>query len=565
MAITGLIADKNMNPITDPSPTDAVEDLKNLDDNTLAKFAQDRNNPNATYALVVLMQRKKARDTMKKDMPQGTVAQEVSQDVTTGGINTPQPNPEQLTSMGVGALPADNIGQNYAGGGIVSFQAGGMPVLDPSMKSPYTSYYPDMRGYNSAIRAQERPGGLGRVRDALFGGLTKRFGEMTEARQRAAELKQEKAQLQNLMNKGELPRESYYPAIERIKAIDAELATPIDQGGGGYEPTESPKLELEKEQPTVEKPKLEEQKSVFEGQEDIDPQTNAIIDEVSKEQGKGIDLLGQADRLENKYAQDRIEDKSTEDYFKEVGDMYDKMGVEKNLFGDLQKDLERDKQQLGKARGEAADIALIEAGLMIAGGKSQNALTNLAEAAPAIRNYANERRALRGEERSIRDAEFKIKAADASARQGQADKAIAMMMDNRKLNAQIDTANLDRASREKVAELNRQTNLKIQELTNMKPTEFDKKLREAKDSGQYKQPNGEFDMKAFLEDLRFSGSGSASLQKAIMEQYELSDEKANGMSFPDYFRERMAAFGQGTQGTGGLNTNLFPGFSATLK
>jgi antitoxin component YwqK of YwqJK toxin-antitoxin module len=198
---------------------------------------------------------------------------------------------------------------------------------------------------------------------------------------------------------------------------------------------------------------------------------------------------------------------------------------------------------------------------MIAGGKSQNALTNLAEAAPAIRNYANERRALRGEERSIRDAEFKIKAADASARQGQADKAIAMMMDNRKLNAQLDISKLDRESREKVAELNRQTNLKIQELTNLKPTEFDKKLREAKASGQYKQPNGEFDMKAFLEDLRFSGSGSASLQKAIMEQYELSDEKANGMSFEDYFRQRMAAFGQGQ---GGLNTNLFPGFSATL-
>jgi hypothetical protein len=31
MAITGLIADKNMNPITDPNPIDVVEDLKNLD------------------------------------------------------------------------------------------------------------------------------------------------------------------------------------------------------------------------------------------------------------------------------------------------------------------------------------------------------------------------------------------------------------------------------------------------------------------------------------------------------------------------------------------------------
>ena len=74
MAITGLIADKNMNPITDPDPIDVVEDLKNLDDNTLAKYAQDRANPNATYALVVLMQRKKARDTAQEQAPTSTVA-----------------------------------------------------------------------------------------------------------------------------------------------------------------------------------------------------------------------------------------------------------------------------------------------------------------------------------------------------------------------------------------------------------------------------------------------------------------------------------------------------------
>jgi hypothetical protein len=87
MAITGLIADKNMNPITDPNPIDVVEDLKNLDDNTLAQYAQDRGNPNATYALVVLMQRKSARDKVQAEAPSDTtVAEDVSQDVTGGGI-----------------------------------------------------------------------------------------------------------------------------------------------------------------------------------------------------------------------------------------------------------------------------------------------------------------------------------------------------------------------------------------------------------------------------------------------------------------------------------------------
>jgi hypothetical protein len=87
MAITGLIADKNMNPITDPNPIEAVEDLKSLPDNTLAKYAQDKGNPNATYALVVLIQRLKARKIAEKEAPSDTtVAEDVSQDVTGGGI-----------------------------------------------------------------------------------------------------------------------------------------------------------------------------------------------------------------------------------------------------------------------------------------------------------------------------------------------------------------------------------------------------------------------------------------------------------------------------------------------
>jgi len=161
MGISGLIADKNMNPITDPSPTDVVEDLKALPDNILAQYAQDGNNPNATYALTVLMSRKRAKDSLNaQGMDQSTVAEDVIADVTRGpqsaqgiggasmfvpeeqkqaymaqqlmqqtgpqGINTPAPNPDQLMAAGgLAQLPAENIGKNYAGGGIVSFDEGG--------------------------------------------------------------------------------------------------------------------------------------------------------------------------------------------------------------------------------------------------------------------------------------------------------------------------------------------------------------------------------------------------------------------------------------------------------
>jgi hypothetical protein len=51
------------------------------------------------------------------------------------GVGAPPPQPEMspdmMTQAGVGSLPAPNIGQNYAGGGIVSFGLGGLTkILD---------------------------------------------------------------------------------------------------------------------------------------------------------------------------------------------------------------------------------------------------------------------------------------------------------------------------------------------------------------------------------------------------------------------------------------------------
>lgn len=553
MAITGLIADKNMNPITDPSPIDVVEDLKNLDDNTLAKYAQDRGNPNATYALVVLMQRKKARDTAQKDMPQGTVAQEVSQDVTTGGVATPAPSPQQLTSMGVGALPAPNVGQNYAEGGIVAFQDGGDVAFPQSYSQMYPSFdviksglggiasYLNPYSYGDQLVTDPITGKVRRVpKEGRFKTMKDKIEqELMEERLRRSQKKKSIAEQQEELVKGQRG------------VVDPKLAE--------YEGDRS-MMESLSEKPTL--AELEGD-SVFKGEAGIDPEMNAVIDEVSKEQGKGVDLLGEADRLENKYAQDRIDDKPAEDYFKEVDDAYSRMGVDRGIFSDMQADLKRDREQLGKAKGEAADIALIEAGLLIAGGKSQNALSNLGEAAPAIRNYANERRSLRGEERAIRDAEFKIKAADVAARQGQADKALAMMMDNRKLQAQVDISKLDRDSREKVAQINRSSYEKIAELTNSRPGEFEKQVALAKESGQYTKKdedgNEVFDFQSFYNDYKGAMGrrdyGALSADKAFEQYNLLGGQETLGVPFSVYFAQQQA---------GGYDPNQYAGYSATL-
>jgi len=552
MAITGLIADKNMNPITDPSPTDVVEDLKNLDDNTLDKYAQDRGNPNATYALVVLMQRKKARDTAQKDMPQGTVAQEVSQDVTTGGVATPAPSPQQLTSMGVGALPAPNVGQNYAEGGIVAFQDGGDVAFPQSYSQMYPSFdviksglggiasYLNPYSYGDQLVTDPITGKVRRVpKEGRFKTMRDKIEqELMEERLKRSQKKKSIAEQQEELVKGQRG------------VVDPKLAE--------YEGDRS-MMESLSEKPTL--AELEGD-SVFKGEAGIDPEMNAVIDEVSKEQGKGVDLLG-TDSLRDKYAQDRIDDKPAEDYFKEVDDAYSRMGVDRGIFSDMQEDLKRDRKQLGKAKGEAADIALIEAGLLIAGGKSQNALSNLGEAAPAIRNYANERRSLRGEERAIRDAEFKIKAADVAARQGQADKALAMMMDNRKLQAQVDISKLDRDSREKVAQINRSSYEKIAELTNSRPGEFEKQVALAKESGQYTKKDEEgnevFDFQSFYNDYKGAMGrrdySALSADKAFEQYNLLGGQETLGVPFSVYFAQQQA---------GGYDPNQYAGYSATL-
>jgi hypothetical protein len=100
---------------------------------------------------------------------------------------------------------------------------------------------------------------------------------------------------------------------------------------------------------------------------------------------KGIQGLQERfDKLKSRYEN---QDKSLEEIGRDVQAAYSQFGVDQNVFGDLAADIEKDRQQLGKSRGEAADLAFIEAGLLIAGGTSPYALANLKEAAPAVRNY----------------------------------------------------------------------------------------------------------------------------------------------------------------------------------
>jgi hypothetical protein len=81
-------------------------------------------------------------------------------------------------------------------------------------------------------------------------------------------------------------------------------------------------------------------------------------------------------------------------------------------------------------------------------------------------------------------------------------------------------------------QLDRQNNIKIQQLSNMRPTDFDRQLTAAKQSGQYNDENGKFDYKEFLADLKTRTQFDRVLDAAVKsEQYKTADGQFDFQAF----------------------------------
>jgi hypothetical protein len=465
MGISGLMADKNLRPITDPNPVEVVEDLKSLPDNILAEYAQDRANPNATYALTVLMSRKRAKDALvKEDMPETTVAEDVIADVSGApqtqqgfggasmfvpeqqkqqylaqqlmqqagpqgtqpidmqGINTPAPGPEQLMAAGgITRLPTSNIGQNYAGGGIVAFQNGG-----------------DVGGANFGFN------NLVGLNDQEINDLLKLAKEEKEYKVKSPFERKGLKDLQ--VNKDFIKSLEDGEMVDYKPQGDLELKEQIDKILAEEKELKSPTKDFDDgrttDQIATDIMGLESTDTSIDGRNTLPPTAIST---------KGIQGLQERfDKLKSRYEN---QDKSLEEIGRDVQAAYSQFGVDQNVFGGLAADIEKDRQQLGKSRGEAADLAFIEAGLLIAGGTSPYALANLKEAAPAVRNYGVQLQNLRGEDRALKAMELQIKGAEQAGKLGMADKAMALQDSARKQLLEIDKSQLDADQRMAIAQL----------------------------------------------------------------------------------------------------------------
>jgi hypothetical protein len=554
MGISGLMADKNLRPITDPNPVEVIEDLKSLPDNILAEYAQDRTNPNATYALTVLMSRKRAKDALvKEDMPETTVAEDVIADVSGApqtqqgfggasmfvpeqqkqqylaqqlmqqagpqgtqpidmqGINTPAPGPEELMAVGgITRLPTSNIGQNYAGGGIVAFQNGG-----------------DVGGANFGFN------NLVGLNDQEINDLLKLAKEEKEYKVKSPFERKGLKDLQlntdftKSLEDGEMV--DYKPQgdlelkeqIDKILAEEKELKSPTKNFDDGRTT----------DQIATDIMGLESTDTSIEGRNTLP--TTALST-------KGIQGLQERfDKLKSRYEN---QDKSLEEIGRDVQAAYSQFGVDQNVFGGLAADIEKDRQQLGKSRGEAADLAFIEAGLLIAGGTSPYALANLKEAAPAVRNYGVQLQNLRGEDRALKTMELQIKGAEQAGKLGMADKAMALQDSARKQLLEIDKSQLDADQRMAIAQLQADASLQAALIQANSKEQYILLDQAKKDPNFYTvvtgpggKPMRQFNTEKFMELLKPMGQGSYnSLIANLNKEY---NDQASDILKGDEFRK----------------------------
>jgi hypothetical protein len=126
-------------------------------------------------------------------------------------------------------------------------------------------------------------------------------------------------------------------------------------------------------------------------------------------------------------------DKAITDYAKKIKEFNKEFGVSDEPDAKARAALDKYKEKLNKDLDKAGALGLIQAGLGIAGGKSQYALSNLQGAIPAIEQYGKAMSQIREGEKGILDSEAKLdQAADARAR-GNVKLALELEKDAREL------------------------------------------------------------------------------------------------------------------------------------
>lgn len=359
--------------------------LAEMSDAQLSQYA--RMHKDDPYILPLAAAESKRRQRLRQNaQPQQAPTQTVA-DQTVQQMQLPE-------QQGIGMLPAQNLEtMNMADGGIVAFADGGMP---PELRTPfdtsggsntvYGTYTTDV--FNKQPE-EETSSMLGRAFRSMFSGpegAKERYAAQQEllARQRALTTRLQQLEGYGLRQQTGKEQAEAAQVRKELEALQGQVRTPASSAGTAYpdesvrgvKPAGSPTFvdARSKQPPAAEKAPAKKKEA---GIAAIAPTpatpTPSLQDAYKQSQGFGDnkDIINRLDQYEKDIQSQMEAERRRREESRPQGKAGEKYEAQ------LMKEEEKDKQR--EARN--LNMALINAGLAIAGGKSQYALQNIAEGA----------------------------------------------------------------------------------------------------------------------------------------------------------------------------------------
>ena len=332
----------------------------------------------------------------------------------------PQPPMPSSGDAGITALPAPNVGQNYAQGGVVLNNPQYQNVLTPAQRRQV------IRNLNNYYAAPKRQTGAfdelgefvvtdyeapteptGRTKSNIFGnagpfastaydnyvsglkGLTDRPISLLGA---------ERFSGKEVTFDPNIPPASYDPETGNVIGLDRVAETKPELGIAGVSVGEERFTSDQLADQKRFNAKTQENQAKVAAEEKIirDKKLEAAEKEAGTVTGTGQDAISDYTNLFD--IESSVPLTAYERYRQSQADY----GMDENYYTRLREDIESDRD-LVRDRSDVANMALINAGLGIASGTSQNALENIARGAvPGLTSYTQGLKDLRDDERGIR-------------------------------------------------------------------------------------------------------------------------------------------------------------------
>jgi len=387
----------------------------------------------------------------------------------------PQPPMAPSGDAGITALPAPNVGQNYAQGGVVGYAAGDYIVLTPAQKEANKRAIRNLNNYYASPKRQPR------VFDEVLGeyvvtdyeapteptGITKPnifgaagpFGStaydnyvsglkgLTNTEDNPSPISllgRERFSGREITFDPTIPPASYDPETGNVIGLDRVAETKPELGIAGVSVGEEKFTpDQQADQKRFNEKRKAEREEVAAGEKII---RDAKLKAAEKEK---VEKTAAADASPDylKLFKD-IKPSSPLERYEQLQADY---GMDKDYYTKLREDIESDRD-LVRDRSDVANMALINAGLGIASGTSQNALENIARGAvPGLTSYTQGLKDLRADERGIRK---ELRGVDALQR---GESREDMMLD-KKLRTELEAAGIAGQIRQRDYELAAQTN-----------------------------------------------------------------------------------------------------------